>query len=328
MKVTKRQLTRIVKEEKQRIKDLQEVRKELKLAHAEYILREYPNTLLSKGIISEETYTIVKKSNLLREAGYKNQALDEGFLDSVSDMAGWALEKGVKGAKGIAKAGGEIASAANDKYNTEKNRDKLKDMGMAGAKAIWNAGKGIATYLGKQALSVGQKAAKAAWNNREAMINGVADVGLKVFKTGVGVTASAGKFAGETIYDAIVGGADLRELATENPKGYMEMYDELRATIEGMGDAVPTDPDEAASILGVWATPEGKESLAAGAAETGMSEAQIEALVQLYVLQSDYVSVAQKAATNESKKVTKSELKRIIREEKLKVTRQNRRRKK
>ena len=103
MKITKRQLTRIIAEEAQHQKDMIKLSEDIRMAYAEHLLLTYPNVLLHEGHITPEAYTRACKMRMLNEAGGVNKKLEEGFFDDVKKMAKKVGEKAVEKAKSLAR---------------------------------------------------------------------------------------------------------------------------------------------------------------------------------------------------------------------------------
>ena len=59
-----------------------------------------------------------------------------------------------------------------------------------------------------------------------------------------------------------------------------------------------TTPQTAEATLGIFQSPDGQKALAAAAKKTGMSAAELETIMGMYVFQSRYVPMATKAAAS------------------------------
>ena len=86
MKVTKRQLAKIIQEETQRKNEIDSLSQSLREAYAEHLLLTYPNALLSEGYITPAMYTRACKMRMLNEAGGINRKLQESFFDDVKNI--------------------------------------------------------------------------------------------------------------------------------------------------------------------------------------------------------------------------------------------------
>ena len=336
MKITKRQLTKIINEETERHNDLKVLSKNIREAYAEHILLTYPNVLLAEGHISSETYTRARKMRMLNEVKGRNTHLEEGFFDDVKDMAkkvgGAALEKGGEMAKKGGKAALEKAKEiGNKEIDTKKFAQDASRVGKeAGEMAaglgagIWNAMAPMAKKLGKGAAKMADKAIDSAEKNlpdmlatAEKVVGGAVDSAIKGVK---GAAKKGADVVGDTAHslagmiEKAKDGITMEMQAKNSPDAFLATYKTLQDKLNGMGVPAGT-PDEAEASLGIWEAPEGQEALKVGAEQAGITPQELKALTALYVTQSKYVDMASKArgAVAEGK-ISRAELRSLVRE--------------
>ena len=325
MKITKRQLLQVISEETTRHAELMQLNEDIKLAYAEHLLLTYPNTLLSEGYISRDAYSRATRMRMLTESGRTDLELQEGFFDDVKNLAkkvgGKALEKGKELGSAALKKAKEIGDTEIDTKKFSKDAKRVgKEAGemMSGAASgIWNALAPMAKKLGGGAA----KFAKSAVASAEKNLPGALDTVRKV----VGDVASAGASAIGDTASGLAGmivkakeGLSLEQQATKDPASFLATYEALQKKLNDMGVPAKT-PQEAAATLGIFQAPEGQKALAHGAKKAGVSPAELESLVGMYVTQSKYVDMATKAKASmkesKSRKQLKSRISEIIKKE-------------
>lgn len=322
MRISKKQLIKIIREEAVSNNELVQFNEDVKLAYAEHILLTYPNALLSEGFITHETYTRATKMCMLTESGRIDTKLEEAFFDDVKAMAkkvgGVAAGKAKDlGGKALDKAK-EIGNKEIDTKQFSKDASRIgKEAGemMSGAASgVWNALAPMAKKLGSGA----GKFAKSAVASAEKNLPGA----LATVKKVVGDVAGAASDAvGDTAHglagmiEKAKEGLSLEQQAKKDPGSFLATYQALQKKLDDMGVPAKT-PQEASATLGIFQSPEGQKALGHGAKKAGVTPAELESLVGLYVTQSKYVDMATKAKATmkESRSKLKSRLSKIIRE--------------
>ena len=332
MRITKKQLTKIIAEEAQHQTDIQKLSKDLREAYAEHILLTYPNFLLSEGQISRETYTRACKMRMLNEVKGTNKKLQEAFFDDVKAMAkkvgGAALDKGKElGGKALDKAK-EIGNKEIDTKKFAKDASRVgKEAGEMAAglgSGIWNAMAPMTKKLGSGAAKMAGKAIDAAEENlpdmlatAEKVVGSAVDSAIKGVK---GAASKGAEVVGDTAH-SLAGmiekakeGITLEMQAKNSPDAFLATYQALQGKLNDMGVPAGT-PEEAEASLGIWEAPEGQEALKVGADQAGISPAELKSLTALYVTQSKYVDMATKSRGAMAEgTITRSQLKSLVRE--------------
>ena len=307
MKITKRQLKRIIKEESIALHKMKGFNQEVREAYCEQILLNYPNLLLAEGYITPEMYTRATQMKMLNEARGVNRELQEGFFDDVKAMAkkvgGKAVAKGKElGGKALSKAK-EIGDTEIDVKGASK---EMKRVGKEAGELAAGAGEAILNFIGPMANKLGDKAAKFA----QKKIKQIDKQGPKALaaiskhiESGVDSALSKAKSATGS---GVKGLADLirkakdgltyEQMATKEPAAFMATYKALEKKVLGMKLKGVSTPKTAESTLGIFQSPDGQKALAAAAKKTGMSASELETIMGMYVFQSRYVPMATKAA--------------------------------
>ncbi len=332
MKISKRQLARIVQEETIRHSKIMDLNESVREAYAEHLLLTYPNVLLAEGHITASTYTRACKMRMLNEAKGTNRHLEEAFFDDVKAMAkkvgGAAMEKG----KELGKAGLEKAKEiGNTEIDTKKFAKDASRVGKEAGEMISGAGEGLWNALAPVAKKLGAKAADAAKGTVDAieknapsalataekMIGGAVDSAMKGVKGAASTAAGAIGDSAHSLADMITKakeGLSMEQQATKSPQAFLATYNALQQKLNDMGVPAQT-PELAQSSLGVWESPDGQSALAAGAKKAGISPAELQSLTALYVSQSRYVDMATKASAqmSEGRTITRSQIRRLVR---------------
>jgi hypothetical protein len=322
MKITKKQLKRIIKEEAVSLHEMNSFNQEVREAYCEHILLNYPNLLLAEGYISKEAYTRAYKMRMLNEANGINKKLEEGFFDDVKAMAkkagGAAMAKGKElGGKALEKgkeAGKAGLAKAKEIGDTEIDvKGARKEMGRVGAEAgelAAGAGEAMLNFIGPMAKKLGDKANKFA-QKKLKQIDKQGPKALAAVSKHIesGVNSALSKAKGAT-GSGIKGLADLlvkakegltyEQLAKKEPAAFMATYKALESKVIGMKLKGVSTPQTAESTLGIFQSPDGQKALAAAAKKSGMSAAELETIMGMYVFQSRYVPMATKAAASMS----------------------------
>jgi len=336
MKISKKQLAKIIAEETERHNDIKVLSKNIREAYAEHLLLTYPNVLLSEGAITPAMYTRARKMTMLNEANGVNRKLEEAFFDDVKAMAkkvgGAALEKG----KDLGKKAGKAAlEKAKEIGNKEIDTKKFaKDASRVGKEAgemaaglgtgIWNAMAPMAKKLGSGAAKMAGKALDSAEKNlpdmlatAEKVVGGAVDSAIKGVK---GAASKGAEVVGDTAH-SLAGmiekakeGITMEMQAKNSPDAFLATYQALQGKLNDMGVPAGT-PDEAEASLGIWEAPEGQEALKVGADQAGISPAELKSLTALYVTQSKYVDMATKAQGAMAEgTITRGQLQALVRE--------------
>lgn len=309
MKITKRQLKRIIREESVALHEMKGFNQEVREAYCEHILLNYPNLLLSEGYITPDVYTRATQMRMLNEASGVNRELQEGFFDDVKAMA-----KKVGGA--AAKKGKELGGKALDKAKEIGNKEidvkaARKEMGRVGKEAGELAAGGaeaMLNFIGPMARKLGDKATKFA-QKKIKQIDKQGPKALAAISKHIesGVDSALSK-AKKATGSGIKGLADLlvkakegltyEQMAKKEPAAFMATYKALEKKVLSMKLKGVTTPQTAEATLGIFQSPDGQKALAAAAKKTGMSAAELETIMGMYVFQSRYVPMATKAAAS------------------------------
>ena len=332
MKITKRQLTRIIAEEAQHQKDMIKLSEDIRMAYAEHLLLTYPNVLLHEGHITPEAYTRARKMRMLNEAGGVNKKLEEGFFDDVKKMAKKVGEKAVEKGKELGKKGLEKAKeVGNKEIDTKKFAKDASRVGKeAGEMAaglgqgIWNAMAPMAKKLGSGAAKMAKSAVQSAEKNLPDMLASAEKIVGSAVDSAIKGAKGAAKKGAEVVGDTAHSLAGMIEKAKEgitmemqaknSPDAFLATYKALQGKLNDMGVPAGT-PDEASASLGIWEAPEGQEALKVGAEKAGVTPQELKSLTALYVAQSKYVDMATKAQGSMSEGLyTRDQLRFVIRE--------------
>lgn len=321
MKISKRQLTRIIAEETQYQKDMIKLSEDVRMAYAEHLLLTYPNVLLHEKQITPEAYTRACKMRMLNEAGGVNKKLEEGFFDDVKAMAKKVGGKALEKAKEIGNKEIDTKKFAKDASRVGKEAGEMAAGLGAG---IWNAMAPMAKKLGSGAAKMASKAVKAAEENlpdmlatAEKVVGSAVDSAVKGVK---GAASKGAEVVGDTAH-SLAGmiekakeGITMEMQAKNSPDAFLATYQALQGKLNDMGVPAGT-PDEAEASLGIWESPEGQEALKVGAKKAGVTPAELKSLTALYVTQSKYVDMASKARGAMAEgTITRSQLRSLVRE--------------
>jgi hypothetical protein len=319
MKITKKKLQQIIKEEAVQIHEMKLFNESVREAYCEQLLLSYPNVLLEYGYISRATYRRAKRMKMLNESGHVDLDLREGFFDDVKAMAkkvgGKALEKGKElGGKAVEKGkelGKDALAKAKEIGDTEIDvKGASKEMGRVGKEAGELAAGGaeaILNFIGPMANKLGDKAKKFAQKQLKALDKqgpkALAAIS-KHIESGVNAALSKTKSATGSgikgLADLLVKakeGLSYEQLANKEPAAFMAAYKALEQQVLGMKLKGVTTPQTAEATLGIFKSPDGQKALAAAAKKAGMSATELETIMGMYVLQTRYVPIATKAAT-------------------------------
>tara|TARA_A200000159_G_C7334095_1_gene344265 strand:+ start:731 stop:1759 length:1029 start_codon:yes stop_codon:yes gene_type:complete len=340
VKITKRQLKRIIKEETISLNEMKKFNQEVREAYCEHILLNYPNLLLSEGYITPDVYTRATQMRMLNEANGINRELQEGFFDDVKAMAkkaGGAAAKKSKelGAQAREKAkelGGQALDKAKEIGNKEidvKGASKeMKRVGKEAGELAAGAGEAMLNFIGPMAKKLGDKASKFA----QKKIKQIDKQGPKALaaiskhiESGVDAALSKAKSATGSgvkgLADLLVKakeGLTYEQMAKKEPAAFMATYKALEKKVLSMKLKGVATPQTAESTLGIFQSPDGQKALAAAAKKTGMSAAELETIMGMYVFQSRYVPMATKAAASMAESIELE--KRVIRRVRKRLT--------
>ena len=258
MKVTKKQLQRIIKEEytKLRQERTDKLSSLVREAYAEIQVLNYPKRSLHEGLITRNQYLAVQRYKSLNES---RSLIPQNIRESIGDTVAKVAEK----------IGAEVGAGA---------------AGIAGG--LWDAMYGVAK-------KIGGKAADAAGDTLSYVADHTDEIVAGAGKA-IGGTIKGGRDAADSIVKAATDGLDYKEMANEKPEEFLRVYKGLKKKLTDMGAPVQSAAIAKAS-LGVFTTPEGQEALTHGAEEAGVSPEELKSLMGLYVLQSGYVEAATKA---------------------------------
>jgi hypothetical protein len=307
MKITKRQLQQIIKEEAMQVHEMKLFNESVREAYSEQLLLNYPNVLLERGYISRATYHRAKKMRMLNESGRVDLSLQEGFFDDVKALAkkasGKALKKGKElGKDALAKAK-EIGDTEIDVKGTSK---KMKRVGKEAGELAAGAGEAMLNFMGPMAKKLGDKATKFAKKKlKQIDKNGPKMMAAVSKHIGSAVDATLSK-SKKAVGSGIKGLADLitkakegltfEQMAKKEPIAFMATYKALEQKVVSMKIKGVNTPKSAEATLGIFQSPDGQKALAAAAKKTNMSAPELETVLGLYVFQARYVPIATKAA--------------------------------
>lgn len=309
MKITKRQLKRIIREESVALHEMKGFNQEVREAYCEQVLLNYPNLLLAEGYITPEMYTRATQMRMLNETKGVNRELQEGFFDDVKAMAkkvgGKALDKGKElGKKGLDKA----KEIGNKEIDVKAARKEMGRVGKEAGELAAGGAEAMLNFIGPMAKKLGDKATKFA----QKKIKQIDKQGPKALaaiskhiESGVDSALSKAKSAAGS---GIKGLADLlvkakegltyEQMAKKEPAAFMATYKALEKKVLSMKLKGVSTPQTAEATLGIFQSPDGQKALAAAAKKTGMSAAELETIMGMYVFQSRYVPMATKAAAS------------------------------
>ena len=217
-------------------------------------------------------------------------------------VGGKALEKGKElGKDALAKAkkiGGteiDVKGASKEMGRVGKEAGELA---AGGAEAILNFIGPMANKLGDKAKKFAQKQLKTLDKQGPKALAAIS----KHIESGVSAALSKAK---STTGSGIKGLADLlvkakeglsyEQMANKEPDAFMATYKALEKQVLGLKLRGVTTPQTAEATLGIFKTPDGQKALAAAAKKAGMSAAELETIMGVYVLQTRYVPIAMKA---------------------------------
>ena len=309
MRVSRQTIRKIIREELESLQELEDFNEEVRHVYYETILLNRPALLLTEGYITRDVYKRAKRMQRLNESSSRDIALEEGFFDDVKALASKGLAKAKeKGAEALEKAkekGGEALKKAKEIGDTEidvKGASKeMKRVGKEAGELAAGAGEAILNFIGPMAKKLGAKAEKFAEKTLKKIdqkgpkalaavskhIESLADAGMK--KAGSGVKGMA------DLLRKVKDGLTYEQMATKEPEAFMSTYKALEKKVLGMKLRGVRTPDEAKATLGIFQSPDGQKALAAAAKKSGLSAAELETIMGLYVFQSRYVPMATKA---------------------------------
>lgn len=314
MKITSKQLKRIIKEETIHLNEMNNFNQEVREAYCEHILLNYPSLLLSEGYITPKMYSRAIQMRTLNESNGTNRELREGFFDDVKAMArkagGAAMKKGKDlGGKALSKA----KEIGNKEIDIKGANKEMKRVGKEAGELAAGAGEAMLNFIGPIAKKLGDKASKFAQKKLKQIdkqgpkalaaiskhIESVVDSSLSKAKS---ATGSGIKGLADLIRKAKEG-LTYEQMATKQPAAFMATYKALEKKVVGMKLKGVSTPQTAESVLGIFQSPDGQKALAAAAKKTGMAAAELETIIGLYVFQSRYVPMATKAAASMAESV-------------------------
>lgn len=309
MKITKRQLKRIIREESVALHEMKGFNQKVREAYCEQVLLNYPNLLLAEGYITPEMYTRATQMRMLNETKGVNRELQEGFFDDVKAMAkkvgGKALDKGKElGKKGLDKA----KEIGNKEIDVKAARKEMGRVGKEAGELAAGGAEAMLNFIGPMAKKLGDKATKFA----QKKIKQIDKQGPKALaaiskhiESGVDSALSKAKSAAGSgvkgLADLLVKakeGLTYEQMAKKEPAAFMATYKALEKKVLSMKLKGVSTPQTAEATLGIFQSPDGQKALAAAAKKTGMSAAELETIMGMYVFQSRYVPMATKAAAS------------------------------
>ena len=313
MQFTKSDLRRIIREELTSLKEEKQFNEEVRHAFYEAVLLRHPAQLLAEGCITRAAYRRAKRMTALNESGSRDIALEEGFFDDVKALASKGLEKakekGAEVAAAASEKGKELGGKALEKAKEIGNKEidvkgaskEMKRVGKEAGELAAGAGEAMLNFIGPMAKKLGAKAEKFAEKTLKKIdkqgpkalaavskhIDALASAGMK--KAGSGVKGMA------DLLVKVKDGLTYEQMANKEPEAFMSMYKALEKKVLGMKLRGVKTPEETKATLGIFQSPDGQKALAAAAKKTGLSAAELETLMGLYVFQSRYVPMATKA---------------------------------
>ncbi len=258
MKVTKKQLKRIIKEEytKLRQERTDKLSRLVREAYAEIQVLNYPKRSLREGLITKNQYLAVQRYKSLNES---RSIVPNNIRESIGDTVAKVAEK----------IGAEVGKGA---------------AGIAGG--LWDAMYGVAKKIGAGAAEAAGDTLSYVADHTDEIVAGAGKA--------IGGAIKGGRDAADSMVKAATDGLDYKEMANEKPEEFLKVYKGLKKKLTDMGAPVQSAAIAKAS-LGVFTTPEGQEALTHGAEEAGVSPEELKSLMGLFVLQSGYVEAATKA---------------------------------
>ena len=307
MKITKKKLQTIVREETTALYEMKLFNESVREAYSEQLLLNYPNVLLEHGYISRATYHRAKRMKMLNESGLANLDIQEGFFDDVKAMAKKAGGAAVAKGKELGKAGLAKAKEIGDKDIDVKGASKnMKRVGKEAGELAAGAGEAMLNFMGPMAKKLGDKATKFAKkklkqidkNGPKMMASISKHIGSAVDAT-LSKTKDAAGSSVKGLADLITKakeGLTFEQMAKKEPIAFMATYKALEQKVVGMKIKGVNTPKSAEATLGIFQSPDGQKALAAAAKKTSMSAPELETILGLYVFQARYVPIATKAA--------------------------------
>lgn len=256
MKITKRQLVKIIKEEMTSTHNTSIFSEQVRRAYATHLVLNHALFLVSEGYITPREYVRVQRCCILNEStGISDAKLRESIGDVVAKVA-------MAVGKEVGKAGQGVA------------------------KGMWDA-----IYpITKRVAGAGVEAASdsLAWtrDNIDKVISSAGKL--------VGNSVKGGREAFGSLKKGVTAGLDYKSLAKKDPEAFLTAYEALKKTLTDAGAPVGT-AKTAAAALGVFETEDGQKALEHGAKKAGMSPEELKSLLGMYVLQSKHVDLAVKA---------------------------------
>ncbi len=262
MKITKRQLRRIIREELISSKG-SDISKLVREAYAETIILSRPKYCLREGIISKKQYSTILQFRSLNES---SAPIPKQLQESIGDIiAQWAEKIGEE----TGKAGAGIAGG------------------------MWDAMYGIANKLSGKVTGAVEDTLKWVNTNINKIVAGTGE-----FISG---TIKGSKQAADKIAEGWKEGKDYKQLAKENPEDFLTVYKDLKKTLADMNVPVQST-ELAKATLGIWSTPDGQKALKHGAKQAGMDEEELKSMLGLFVVQSRFVPLATKTLQKRKEK--------------------------
>jgi len=307
VKITKKKLQTIVREETTALYEMKLFNESVREAYSEQLLLNYPNVLLEHGYISRATYHRAKRMKMLNESGLANLDIQEGFFDDVKAMAKKAGGAAVAKGKELGKAGLAKAKEIGDKDIDVKGASKnMKRVGKEAGELAAGAGEAMLNFMGPMAKKLGDKATKFAKkklkqidkNGPKMMASISKHIGSAVDAT-LSKTKDAAGSSVKGLADLITKakeGLTFEQMAKKEPIAFMATYKALEQKVVGMKIKGVNTPKSAEATLGIFQSPDGQKALAAAAKKTSMSAPELETILGLYVFQARYVPIATKAA--------------------------------
>ena len=307
MKITKKKLQTIVREETTALYEMKLFNESVREAYSEQLLLNYPNVLLEHGYISRATYHRAKRMKMLNESGLANLDIQEGFFDDVKAMAKKAGGAAVAKGKELGKAGLAKAKEIGDKDIDVKGASKnMKRVGKEAGELAAGAGEAMLNFMGPMAKKLGDKATKFAKkklkqidkNGPKMMASISKHIGSAVDAT-LSKTKDAAGSSVKGLADLITKakeGLTFEQMAKKEPIAFMATYKALEQKVVGMKIKGVNTPKSAEATLGIFQSPDGQKALAAAAKKSSMSAPELETILGLYVFQARYVPIATKAA--------------------------------
>ncbi len=291
MKITKRRLKQIIKEERKHVLD----------ENIRTFNQNVRESLIHVLTVEEYALDAQSQENILQEFDLKKLAS--------AASKGWDKAKETASNTKKAYADADVKALEKDVVAQGKKAGTIVGIGMKGIRAFMKP-------IAAQALSIAKEL--GLWS-----IKNVAPA----IKHSIKFLGQGAKGAYGGISDVIANfkdAAEFKSLAANSPQKFKKMHSDYAAKFSNIGLPVRT-ADEAASYTGLKASDDGRDILEQAAEKAGVGIDVLIGQLNIFGYLAQYIDIAErslaktkatpKAARNEKAKLTESKLKQIIKEE-------------